>query len=330
MRSLFAGLWLFSFCHVPVLNAAKISRTYPCYRATAPPALDGEVRHDPVWESLPVATGFSKLGDGFTLSKQTEVRACWDAEALYLGFVCEEPDVEVMKFTIADGGDAWLDDGVEIFLQPGGAGKQVYQLVVTARGKRSGFEGAPDFTKLQVAAGKGRDFYTLEMRIPERVIGAAPSAGARWRANFCRNIFTTRSGGDKFTSWAPLQSRFLEPDHFGELVFMDTPCPKETLTQLNNRLNQSYRRDLIRRISSTARLAPDFTTVLQQATADAKFGRGASDLLGRWERVKCAAAAAQQTSIAELRSIAVDASTLEDASSRLKYMFLIHRLLEEN
>jgi len=330
MQRLFVGFSLLALLTSQAGNAAKVSRTYPCHRLSAPPIVDGEVRNDPAWMSLPVVTGFSVLGSSFTLAKQTEVQACWDADALYLGFVCEEPDVDMMKFSIADGGDAWLDDGVEIFLQPGGAGHQVYQLIVTARGKRSGFEGAPDFTKLQAAALKGDGCYSLETRIPHSLMETSPAVGMRWRGNFCRNIFTMKSGGDRFTSWAPLKTRFLEPDNFGELAFMGAPPARESLQKLNDRLNGPYRRSLIAKVVSAARKAPEYEAALKEAAQDAEYGKAAMDLADRWQRVERAAGEAGKTEITELRTAAVDAGSLENASCRFKYTYLIYRLLEEN
>ena len=46
---------------------------------------------------MPGATGFYRLGGGYTLAKQTVFRMGWNDEALYLGVECEEPDAALMK-----------------------------------------------------------------------------------------------------------------------------------------------------------------------------------------------------------------------------------------
>ena len=44
-------------------HAARVA--YPCYQPDAAPVVDGNVSDDPAWSSMPAATGFSVLGDGF-------------------------------------------------------------------------------------------------------------------------------------------------------------------------------------------------------------------------------------------------------------------------
>lgn len=310
------------------IGAAPLS--YPCYRAPCPPVLDGRIDEDPAWVGVPAVTGFSVLGAGYALAKQTTVQALWDAQALYLAFICEEPDVAAMKFSITDGGDAWLDDGVEIFLQPGGPGHQVYQLIVTARGARGGWEGAPDFTKVEAAAHAGVDFYSLELRIPHEVLEAQPEAGDRWRANFCRNIFTTISGGDKFTSWAPLNRQFLEPEHFGELVLQGEAPDAAALPALNKQLNDGYRSHLLQRIRDVAEQGQEYAGVLRESVRDDEFGRRARDLRQRWRRLERMLRDAGESATDELRAAALDAASLASASYELKYRYMIHKLLREN
>ena len=79
--------------------------SYPCYRVPVAPVMDGKVVGDPAWEPIPAVTGFHKLGAGYTDAKQTYARACWDDQALYVGLVCEEPDV-ARRF--AEARTAWL------------------------------------------------------------------------------------------------------------------------------------------------------------------------------------------------------------------------------
>jgi len=46
-----------------------------------------------------------------------------------------------------------------------------------------------------------------------------PTASAEpWRIGICRNTYATKSGGDKYTSWPALDSRFLEPHNFAPLM----------------------------------------------------------------------------------------------------------------
>ncbi len=334
VSALFTLLLIFSAA--VVLAAPRL--VYPCYQAPGLPAIDGQVR------GLPVATGFSVLGDGYTKAKQTAVQACWDQNALYLAIVCEEPDAALMKFSVTDGGDAWLDDGIEIFLQPGGEKAPVYQLVVTARGARSCGAGTPDFTKVQAAAHTGADFYSLELRIPHEVTQTQPVEGQRWRGNVCRNIFTKNSGGDQFTSWAPLTRQFNEPEHFAEIVLMGAVPGSDALAGQNRDLNRDYRRHLLQGLRDVADQDDEYATVIKEATKDPEFGRRARDLRRRWRRMGRRARDLRRRwrrmgrmlrdadgfATGELRTAAKDAENLLSASYGLKYKYLIEKLLREN
>lgn len=299
---------------------------YPCYRAPNPLEMDGKVVGDPVWERVPVATGFHRLGDGYTEAKQTYARACWDEEAFYVGVVCEEPDVALLRCTVRDGGETWLDDGVEVFLQAG-EDAPVVQLVVTAAGARGGVEGAPDFRKYQAVPFVGPDFYSLEIRVPFDLLRAHPRVGDTWRGNFCRNIWTTRSGGDKFTSWAPLRQRFLEPEHFAAIKLLG-PAPDASEAQvITERLNRRYRADITRRLRHAASRSSEYRPVLTKACVDERFRQVARDLLQGWNLLDDATRTGHAATLQDLRRVLRDVDALIQQSYDLKYRYLIAMVL---
>jgi hypothetical protein len=307
---------------VPLQAEAPI---YPCHRTAVAPVVDGEVEGDPAWSRIPSATGLYKLGGGYTLAKQTTVQACWDSQALYVAMTCEEPDIAKFKPKVRDGGPFWEEDGVEVFLQPG-EGKQVYQFGITASGARGGHEGFPEFTKLQAAARAGAGKYTLEVRIPFEVVRATPSPGDAWRSNFCRNIYLTASGGDKFTCWAPLERQFLEPEHFAVLTFAGpAPEPAEA-ARIAERLNAGYRKHLVGLLQASAGQAQEYVPVLDEASRDKKFGTKAADVLARWRQLESLCRQAESAPIADLRASLAGANALVQASYDLKYAYLIAHL----
>ncbi len=309
---------LLAFC-AAASGAERMS--YPCYRAPVAPVMDGVIVSDPAWERVPAATGFSKLGDGYTDAKQTYVQACWDDQAFYVGVTCEEPDVARMELRVRDGGDTWLDDGVEIFLQPGGS-RQVTQFVVTAGGARGGYEGAPNILRYQVAAHAGQDDYSLEIRVPFELLGVSPKPGDRWRGNFCRNIWTTESGGDKFTSWAPLTARFLEPEHFAAIEFLGSPPDPSRAAAIGDRLNRRYRADLSRRLKAAAASSPEYAPALAEASKHPRFRSSAMDLRRRWRQLERVQRQADSAPLPELRRILKGAASLSEESENLKYAYL--------
>jgi hypothetical protein len=302
--------------------------TYPCYQPTLTPVPDGEIADDPAWQSIPTVTGFSVLGGTYTVPKQTFAQACWDDGALYVALTCEEPDAAQLKPTVPNGGPAWLDDGVEIFVQPAG-GAQVFQFVITAGGARGSGDVFPDLGQVEVGTKIGSDAYWVEARIPFAVLGATPQVGDRWRGSFCRNTWTTQSGGDRFTSWPPLKQRFLEPESFATLVFCGPAPDAATAVEVGNDLNHAYRADLVTRLQGAAAQEAEYADALREAARDAEFGRRARTLRRRWREIDSALRDASRVPITDLRRTVGGADSLVQDSYDLKYAYLIALLLRK-
>jgi hypothetical protein len=326
MRDLARGCWLLLLLTLGTGAFAAERPAYRCYQAPVAPVMDGAIAGDPAWKRIPAVTGFSKLGDGFTDAKQTFARACWDAQALYTGVTCEEPDVASLQLKVRDGGPTWEDDGIEVFLQPG-EGRPVTQFVVTAGGARGGFEGSPDFLRYQAAAHAGEDFYSLEIRIPFELLEASPTVGDKWLGDVCRNIWATKSGGDKFTCWAPLQTRFLEPEHFATIELLGPPPEAAGVTALEDRLNRRYRADLTRRLGVSAARGKEYVPVLTEASERQQYRVKALELLRRWGELEQLQQAAKSAPLPELRRVIKGADALVEESYNLKYAYLIATVL---
>ncbi len=300
---------------------------YPCFRADVPPVIDGD-SGDACWQAAPFATGFSVLGDGFTDAKQTAFRACWDGTAMYLLVVCEEPDVAALRLNVRDGGQVWFDDSIEIFLQPSGAGS-VYQFGITAAAARTTGAGTADFRKFEAAAGLGAASYTLEIAIPHELVGASPAEGDTWRGNVCRNIWTTISGGDKFTCWAPLQRQFLEPANFAALELRGGAPSAAAIAALTRDLNSGYQQYLLAEVEQLVTQAPVYFPVLKQARESEEFGGTARELLYQWYRLARAQDTSGRYSIRDLREMVQSAEGLLARSYEVKYAYLIDELFPD-
>ena len=307
--------------------AAATVTAYTVYRTRVSPQMDGEVLGDPAWQAIPEATGFHALGGGYTAAKQTAVRICWDAEAIYVAFVAEEPDAASLKPAVGDGGAAWQEDSMEVFLQPRPPTGQVYQLGVTAGAAKAGGEGFPEVAKFQVAARIGQTSYSLELRVPWEVIGARAQAGASWRGTVCRNIFTTASGGDKFTTLSPLQRQFLEPANFATLRFSDQALDVATAGRLTEELNREYRRTLEAELRKLAGEGKAYVGTLRSAANDEAYGREARELQGQWQRVSALTAGATRTPLSDLRGGLAGSRALVQRSFEVKYRVLLRQLV---
>jgi hypothetical protein len=300
---------------------------YTVYRAPVSPQMDGEVLGDPAWQAIPEATGFHVLGGGYTAAKQTAVRICWDAEAIYVAFVAEEPDAALLKPMAGDGGATWQEDSMEVFLQPRPPTGQVYQLGVSAGAAKAGGEGYPEVTKFQAAARIGPASYSLELRVPWEVVGTRAQAGASWRGTVCRDIFTTASGGDKFTTLSPLRTQFLEPANFAALRFSDQTLDVAAAGRLSEELNREYRRTLETELRKLAGEGRNYVGTLRGAADDEAYGKDARELQSQWQRVAALSAGATRASLSDLRGCLASSRTLVQRSFEVKYRVLLRQLV---
>jgi len=316
-------------CVVSAIPVCAARPTYPCYRPAVAAVIDGDVAADPAWANIPAVTGFTVLGDGFTVAKQTVAQACWDDQALCVAVTCEEPDVARLTQKMHDGGPFWEEDGVELFFQPGES-KPVLQFGITAFGAKGGWEGSPDFTKFQAAGKLGADSYCLEVRLPYGVLNATPQVGDKWLGAFCRNIWTTNSGGDKFTCWPPLKTRFCEPESFATLSFRGPAPEPKRAAQISEQLSRPYRTHLVVRLRAALPLSKGYLPALAEAAADEQFGKQAAELQQRWEEMQRLGKEANTAPILDLRHTTASVDALVKASYDLKYAYLIAKLLREN
>jgi len=317
---------------VPVLaagvcHAQSETAVYPCHRPSTAPVIDGDVANDAAWASIPTVTGFRVLGADYAFSKQTTARMCWDEEAFYVGVEAEEPDAAQLKPTARDGGWTWGEDSVEVFLQPVG---QVYQIGVTAGGAKGSGAGNPDVSLCQAAAQIGNDNYSLELRVPYAVLGTkAPTSGDNWRGSVCRNIFITTSGGDQFTTWAPLQNAFLEPRNYCDIRFDDSTPTTEQALGISQQLSSEYRGQLQTRLQAAVDRMSQYVADLREAAKDRRFARPAHGLLRQWRHLERTARRGEQASTQEMRKGLVGVEAMVQRAYEIKYEYLLARLIEE-
>lgn len=305
---------------------AQEALRYDCYRGTVPPAMDGIILGDPGWATIPGATGFYQLGGGHTVAKQTTAYATWDDQNLYVAVVAEEPDIARIQPTVKDGGQCWSEDGVELWVQPAGRGP--LQFGVTCGGARCTGEGGLGLQGWEAQASRTDDTYSLEVRFSFAFLEMRPAAGDLWHANFCRNIFTTESGGDKFTTWAPLVARFLEPEHFAELRFDARVLAPESAREAEMALNAAYRAELLSSLRALGAEAAEYVPVLDQAARDPRYREAALPLKAAWESAVAVQRDAASASLIQVRQVLARAERLRNDSYNLKYRVLIDQLFD--
>lgn len=211
-------------------SATAYAQTLVCGRAPTPPTVDA-LPTDPCWQEAMVATDFSVLGSGGTQRafRQATARACWDDAALYLHIICFEPDPTSITAQIAQrDGEVWMEDAVEIFLQPDTTSEQFFHFIVNARGTLyDAYDGSAEYdSQATVAASIGASAWQVELAIPWRQLGALPAPGSQWGFNIGREH--RPADPQEWATWAPLQrgsKNFAWPKLFGRLLFAQRPQP---------------------------------------------------------------------------------------------------------
>lgn len=206
-------------------------RPYSAYPVASGVELDGRLT-DTAWKTLPETGGFSPLSaPDMQAGKQTAFRIGWDQTFLYIGVKCSEPDIAKVNSRMKDGDDINLDDSLEIFLAP--FYPAYHQLMVNTIGSRRWMRGGYNW---QAATSRDQASWSAEIKIPFTELGKKPVDGDEWRFNISRNINVYDSGGEHFSTWAPLMGRFNDIERFGTLKFVATPLTEgeaEGMTRAN-------------------------------------------------------------------------------------------------
>lgn len=221
MRRFIFLVSVFLLVNLSSYTFANEKRFYLCFPLTKNPVLDGKL-DDTAWKDIPEESSFVKLGSNSLSSKQTYFKMGYNSEALYIGIKCEEPEIEKVKAELKDMESLWEEDSIEIFIFPKGARNYSYsQFIINtigsmwnriAQDRRS----EKSLANWQAKTYKGKDYYSMEMRIPFEIFHSIPKKWEEWTGNICRNILTS---GDKHTTWGHLVRSFQEQDSFGRIIF---------------------------------------------------------------------------------------------------------------
>ena len=84
-------------------RGAAAGRPCPVFRLPKAPDLKASTYEDAVWENIPWATGFYKLGAFRKVTVQTRFQIGFTEEALHVRVRCEEPDPDRISADAEDG-----------------------------------------------------------------------------------------------------------------------------------------------------------------------------------------------------------------------------------
>lgn len=146
-------------------------------------------------------------------------RVMWDDAALYVLVEAPLPGGRGIFAQARDhDGAVWMDDAVEVFVQPGGA-SAYWQFMVNGAGSK--YEGqARDASwngEWRAAVTTEGGVMRAEVAVPWATFGATPKEGDSWRANFAADI----GGQALVATWAPCEGTLHQPERFGTIVLGD-------------------------------------------------------------------------------------------------------------
>ncbi|MFM8348730.1 MAG: DUF5916 domain-containing protein [Bacteroidota bacterium] len=218
--------WAQTVINMPDVNTRPVMQAVPI---TKEPVIDGEVKTDPLWQSLTPIDRMvqSKPNSGYPATEKTEVWIAYTASTFYLGVICYDASPD--KLVVSDARrDATLDN-TDSFLF----------ILDTFHDRQNGFlfgtnpigieydgqvdnEGQGNFSNNRLQSGtiggfnlnwdasftvksKVTDYgWSAEFAIPLRTLRFASGKDQVWGINFQRNIRKT----NEIDFWAPLPIQF--------------------------------------------------------------------------------------------------------------------------
>ena len=208
-----------------------------------PPLIDGDLS-DACWAKAVKADNFSIFQGKGKTSSDIVAKVVRDNEWLYVSFEVIRPHPEVIQPTVLDhDGNISADDSVEIFLDPGTAGKLYYHYMLNTANARAErvcrnlwdkdltwdmpWRSATKITKTG---------WQAEIGIPLSVVAGQGDA-SKATINLCANrVLVTLNYMNvvvgnyrESSSWAPVKSGFHEPLSFGLLLGLDAAKITEPL-----------------------------------------------------------------------------------------------------
>ncbi len=137
------------------------------------PAVNGALEKS-TWQKPDVPV-FGRMDGKRDVTPKTSAWIRYDRKALYLAFRCQEPSPQKLKRAARKRDDrVFLDDSVEVMLDPAANGKTYYQIVVNTAGviyDGEKFDKSVDLEGVEIGTQVGKDAWSAEIAIPWSEIG---------------------------------------------------------------------------------------------------------------------------------------------------------------
>jgi hypothetical protein len=248
LRAGLLGLVSVSMLLIGGCAAPPVHDPFPPPKTVQVPMLEGHIQIDGrltegMWSRAARLTPFVQYDTQAPARVRTDVRVWYDSAALYLGWVCDDPDIQA-TFKARDS-KFWEEEVVEFFVAPGplesyyelqwnplsGAFDALIKNQLDQEGRSVKFDGDWSYTASgmtwavevdgSVQDSKDRDVrWTVEVRIPFADFKqGTPRPREIWRGNFYR--YNRDTGHEpELLSWSPtIWPGFHQPKRFGYLEF---------------------------------------------------------------------------------------------------------------
>ena len=205
--------------------------TYEAIRLGKAPTLDGDIGNDPAWASVQPVSGFVQNlpNPGEPASMATHVFVGYTDEALHIGFICFEDDVNDMHVS----GNGWESDSMVVVLDTYQDEVNGYAFSTNQAGAEwdsSIFNGNTDWNWSTVWFAKSQindDSWSSELVIPFTSINYPTQRVQDWKINFSRYIHNR----NEISAWAPIPRQFSvwRLSLAGTLKGIQPPPPKRNI-----------------------------------------------------------------------------------------------------
>ena len=211
-------------------GAAEVGRT------ETPIRVDGRL-DEAAWGRVRWEDGFRRVKSQEAkgpLDRRTEFAFLADANALYVGVRCFEPDLAAVRNRPDN--SLWMSDDVELFLSPGGTSFDYSHFAVSPNSKdvfasylSEGGNITPDpYAPLwEHAIGYEKDCWTAEFAFP--LSAFYMTRNAEWKTKWLVNVARTMQSPSALATFAPLQARFHESKNFVALDGFPVRTPDQDL-----------------------------------------------------------------------------------------------------
>jgi len=207
-------------------------------------AIDGKL-DEAVWASATATEAFVNTMNGGPAEPETVVKALWDEDNLYLGFMVKD---DLLRSSFENRDDhLWEQDTVEVMVDPDGDGRNYFELQVSPAGVSfetrydtqrqpqpfGHVDWNPEIDAAADVSGTLNDDeedggYTVELAIPWTAFvngdapGEKPAAGATWRMNFFVMDARAADAPTRAAGWSPPRvGDFHTLNRFGRVTFGD-------------------------------------------------------------------------------------------------------------